>query len=335
MTDHDQRFKALLEEFFAEFFRLFLPEWAGRFDFNSLEWLREEVFTDPPEGERRLLDLVARLATLQPLSSRALGQTTSSIALLHMEVESAESVAQLRPRMFDYFRVLEQRHHLPVLPIALYLRVGLDGIGWDVYDEWFWEHRLVHFEYAYVGLPALDAETYLNGENVLGVALAALMRVPEEKRAWLKAEALRRLVTAPENPHRRFLLCECVQAYLPLEGPQLTEFNEMLLSERYCEVRPMATTWFEDGLAKGMEQGLEKGLVQGLEKGLEKGRQEGQLHALRLLVSRQLEKRFGPLPPETRVRLESWPTERLEEVGEKLLDARSLDELGLGPDRIA
>jgi hypothetical protein len=209
--------------------------------------------------------------------------------------------------MFDYFRVLEQRTRLPVLPIALYLRVGLDGIGWDVYEEWFWEHRLVHFEYAYVGLPALDAESYLNGDNWLGVALAALMRVSPERRAWLKAEALRRLVAAPENPHRRFLLCECVQAYLPLEGPQLQEFNNLLLSGRYEGVRPMATTWFE----------------------------EGQLAGLRRTVSRQLEKRFGPLSAETRTRLEALQAERLEEIALSLLDARSLDELGLGPDRLA
>jgi excisionase family DNA binding protein len=39
--------------------------------------------------------------------------------------------------------------------------VGLDGIGWDVYEETRWGHRLVTFEYAYVGLPALDGEHYV------------------------------------------------------------------------------------------------------------------------------------------------------------------------------
>jgi hypothetical protein len=28
---------------------------------------------------------------------------------------------------------------LPVLPIGLFLRVGLDGIGWDAYEEHFWK----------------------------------------------------------------------------------------------------------------------------------------------------------------------------------------------------
>ncbi|HVA48335.1 MAG TPA: hypothetical protein VNH11_18355 [Pirellulales bacterium] len=32
---HDPRFKKLLKEFFAEFFWLFFPTWAARFDFGS------------------------------------------------------------------------------------------------------------------------------------------------------------------------------------------------------------------------------------------------------------------------------------------------------------
>ena len=184
-------------------------------------------------------------------------------------------------------------------------------MGWDVFEEFFWERRLVHFEYPYVGLPALDAEHYVNGDNWLGVALAALMRVPPERRAWLKAEALRRLVACPENEMRRFLLCEVVQAYLPLEGPQLEEFNHLLITEKYAEVLPMATTWFEEGL--------------------EKGRVLGQ----RRILQKQLEKRFGPLDRQVLVKLESLSGARVEELSLALLDARSLDELGLEADRYA
>jgi hypothetical protein len=97
-----------------------------------------------------------------------------------------------------------------VLPVAVYLRVGLDGIGWEVYEEHFWEHRLVRFEYPYVGLPGLDAETYAQGDNWLGVALAALMRVPAEKRLEMGTRAYRRLVNCPESAFRRHLLCECM-----------------------------------------------------------------------------------------------------------------------------
>ena len=65
-----------------------------------------------------------------------------------------------------------------MFPICLFLRVGLNGIGWDDYEERLWDRPLLHFEYAYIGLPALDALPYFRGENLLGLALTALMKLP-------------------------------------------------------------------------------------------------------------------------------------------------------------
>jgi hypothetical protein len=199
--------------------------------------------------------------------------------------------------MFEYFEFLEQRHKRRVLPIALYLRVGLDGVGWDVYEEWFWEHCLVHFTYAYVGLPALDGFQYLEGTNWLGVALSALMRVPPERRVELKAEAMERLATSPLSEYQRHLLCECVDAYLPLQGPHLEEFQQLLLTNRYKETRMLGTTFFQQGQWSVIQQ--------------------------------QLEHRFGPLSPTVLEKLASWPVERLRELANQLLTAKSLRELGL------
>ena len=41
--------------------------------------------------------------------------------------------------MFEYYVQLRRDTGLPVLPIGLFLRVGLDGIGWDAYEEHFWK----------------------------------------------------------------------------------------------------------------------------------------------------------------------------------------------------
>src|SRR5262245_45003374 len=49
--DHDQRLKVLLKEFFEQFFLLFFPLWATRFEFASVEWLDKEIFLAPPQGE--------------------------------------------------------------------------------------------------------------------------------------------------------------------------------------------------------------------------------------------------------------------------------------------
>src|SRR5262249_55743225 len=154
--------------------------------------LEQEIFIDPPRGERRSLDLLARLPIHPdaPAPAPHLEGPDRWIALVHVEIESRDRAAPLQPRMHDYYEQLRRRPRLPVLPMALFLRVGLDGLGWETLAESFWEHELLRFSYPYVGLPGLDGEDYLAGENLLGVALTALMKVPPAKQAEVHAEAL-------------------------------------------------------------------------------------------------------------------------------------------------
>lgn len=82
MHDHDQRFKTLLKTFLPEFFALFFADWAETFDFSRVEWLDKEVFPDPPQGERRVLDLVAKLPTRRPVAAQS-GKAEAWLSLLH------------------------------------------------------------------------------------------------------------------------------------------------------------------------------------------------------------------------------------------------------------
>ena len=305
MTDHDQRFKTLIQEFFADFLRLFFRPWAERFDCSAVEWLDKEVFPDPPEGSRRALDLVAKLATRQEVPGQRPGEPDHWLALVHIEIESPDKVAPLRPRMFHSYVQLRAKHGLPVLPIGVYLKVGLEGIGIDVYEEHFWELRAMRFEYLYVGLPALDAIQYVQGDNWLGVALAALMRIPPDQVAWLGAEALRRLLEAPLTEQQRFLLGECVQAYLPLDEAQRRAFERLVATEPYRGVQAVNKTWFEQGREQGLEQGQ------------------------RALLRELLEDRCGHLSPMVQERFQQLPAERLPMVARAVLRAQSLQELGL------
>ena len=139
---------------------------------RDIDWLDKELILAPPQGERRQLDLVARLR-LRPGAPPPRTDLTDLVALVHVELESRASALAFRPRMFEYYIQLRRDTGLPVLPIALFLRVGLEGIGWDAHEEHGWERRIVRFDYAYVGLPALDGEPYATGENLLGVTLSA------------------------------------------------------------------------------------------------------------------------------------------------------------------
>ncbi len=223
------------------------------------------------------------------------------VALVHLELESRASALAFRPRMFEYYIQLRRNTGLPVLPIALFLRVGLDGIGWDAYEEHFWERRVVRFEYAYVGLPALDGESYATGENLLGVALSALMRLPTDRRAELYAEGLKRIAGSGENDYRRFLLAECLEAYADLDESQKERLQALLHAETYQEVEPLMKTTYE----RGIEQGERRAAL------------------------RQLEAKFGPLSPEIKQQVEALSPEALARLQIDLLKAQALEELRL------
>ena len=300
-TDHDQRFKTLIQTFFPDFLALFFPRWAERLDAGAVEWLMQEVFPEPPQGPRHVLDLAGKVPTREIVRGQRPGEPDHWLALLHVEIESPDKSTLLKPRLFRSYVHLRDKYELPVLPIAVYLRVGLEGLGVDVYEERFWELELVRFQYLYVGLPALDAVEYVQGENRLGWALAALMRAPRDRAAWIAGEGLRRIAEAPLADQQRFLLAECVQAYQNLDQEQRREFERLVAGEPYKGIQAMNKTWFE------------------------MGKEDERRRMLRQL----LEKRFGSLPPVAQQRLTEWPAERLEPLVPAILEARSLREMGL------
>ena len=141
----------------------------------------------------------------------------------------------------------------------------------------------------------------MEGPNILGVGLCVLMRIPVGQEARLKARAMRRIAEASLTPMRRFLLMEMIEAYLPLVGPHLGEYQQLLLTKEFDMVRAMGQTTFEKGEEKGQ----------------------------RVLLGDILEAKFHPLSEVARQRLAAFPAERLRELGRALLQANSLTELGL------
>ena len=84
----------------------------------------------------------------------------------------------------------------------------------------------------------------------------------------------------------------------------------------------MEMTWAD----KLRQEGFEVGVREGIKEGEEKGKKEGK----RDLVLHLLERRFGPLPPATVKRVRALTsTEELSRLAARVLDAPSLEDLGL------
>src|SRR5438876_120949 len=103
------------------------------------------------------------------------------------------------------------------------------------------------------------------------------------------------------SDQKRFLLGECVQAYLPLDELQKREFEGLLSTETYKGVQAMNTTWYE--------------------KGIEKERRDS--------FQELLEEQFGPLSPAVLARVEQLPLDRIRTLRKAMLKAKSLADLGL------
>src|SRR5262245_18404670 len=89
------------------------------------------------------------------------------------------------------------------------------------------------------------------------------MKIEPERKAWLRAEILRRLATeCQENDYRKLLLINCAESYLPLEGDQEAEYLRLVRSDvRYQEAASMILTTYDKGMAAGKRNALQEVIV--------------------------------------------------------------------------
>jgi hypothetical protein len=74
------------------------------------------------------VDVLAKLKVRQPVTP-APENAARMLALAHVEVESPQQVAPLRPRRGYVYEHLRRLYRLPVLPIGLYPRAGDLGLA--------------------------------------------------------------------------------------------------------------------------------------------------------------------------------------------------------------
>jgi hypothetical protein len=300
--DHDPRFKTLIREFFADFLNLFFAEWAARFDLEHVEWLDKEVQADPPDDSLHILDLVAKVGVRDAVEA--------AVVLVHIEIESADRTTRIEPRLPDYYYRLRSTHQLPILPIVMYLKVGLDGVGVRTVEDSVLGFTVATINYLYVGLPGLDAVQYLEGQNYLGVALATLMKIPKERYSWLGAEAAQRVADSPLSQRRKYLLLECIDYYMTSDDATRAAFEALLSGEKYGAAQMAVNSYHREIEARGIA----------------KGEHADRVNVLRVLA----EDRFGPLPSAVGERIASLSAGELLQLIRRVPSATSLADLGLG-----
>lgn len=299
MSGHDSHFKELLQEFFAEFLRLTVPEIVDALDADSAQPISPELFTDYPDPSHRWVDVAWKVPTRWGGPDRV---------VVHVEIER-EARRNMEQRMLEYAVLLRAREGVPVVPIVVFLKGGPPGVGRRTATERVGGMTVLRADYTAFSLSRSKAEEHLAGSNRLGWALAALMSTdlrPSEHRLRCMAA----ITGAEVSERREFLLFNTVRSYLELEGDELMRYQERIARDDMAEVAKMEMTWAERTKLAGFE--------------------EGELHEGRRLLLRLLEARFGPLPDASRFRVETLgTTEEIEGLVERAATAGSLDELEL------
>ncbi|MEP7009619.1 MAG: DUF4351 domain-containing protein [Acidobacteriota bacterium] len=234
-------------------------------------------------------------------------------ALLHVEIELQFRTATAI-RLLAYNRLLALRFGLPVQTIALYLHGGPAGAQVVEHLEESLGFEGTRFRYRSLGLSQARAENFLACPEPLAWVCAALARAPNGDRRALRRKCLSKIAAAKGiDDSARFRLFNGVATYLELDGGAATEYAALRAAETGPEAKMRPITWEGKVEARGVELGLARGL-----------------EATHEVLLRQIRTRFATLPGQAIERIRAMTsTEELGSLAERLLTARSLEELGL------
>ncbi|HYG64119.1 MAG TPA: Rpn family recombination-promoting nuclease/putative transposase [Thermoanaerobaculia bacterium] len=140
------------------------------------------------------------------------------------------------------------------------------------------------------------------------------------------ARPLHRMLPAKSEPELRRaftdLLVDTFQTAFPgVTIPPIEDLEDMsMLEENMIRWRN-----------KVIREARKEGLKEGRQEGIKEGRQEGKVDGMRSFVLGLMEQRFGPLSPTVRRKVDKISSaEQLQDLGNRLLTAGSLSDLGLG-----
>lgn len=258
MVDHDRLFKELISTFFIEFIELFLPDVLKDIDRDSIQFLPQEVLTDVTSGEKKAIDILAKVRYRQQ----------DTFFLIHVEAQSY-SQAEFTKRMFKYFARLHEKYDLPIYPVVIFSFDEPKRPEPCNYSVTFPGLNVLQFNFAAIQLNQLSWRDYLTQRNPVAAALMSKMNIAVSERPRVKAECLRLLLTLQLNPARMQLISGFVDTYLNLNTQEEQVFETTidrmgLNDEQQEDYMEIVTSWER----KGIQKGAEKIAMNSLRKGM-------------------------------------------------------------------
>jgi hypothetical protein len=321
--EHDSPWKDAIEGAFPEFMAFYFPaahaaiDWTRAHTFLNQE-LRK-VVRDAASG-KKFVDVLVRVTGLDQ---------AERLLYVHVEVQTQRDEAFAR-RMFTYHHRLIDRWGQAVASFAV---LADDSPLWRP-SEYRTELLGCEHWFRFPTAKLLDHEPRLtelqrNSNPFALVTAAHLMtlrtRHDDQRRFAAKRQLVKLLYAQGWNRQRVINLFAIIDWMLALPKPlEQQVWQDIEDIERKADMKYVTSVErlaIERGMAQGLEKGLEKGMEKGMEKGLQRGREQGRLDTL----TRQLTRRFGPLPDAALARLQSATPDQLDLWTDRVLDAPTLE----------
>jgi len=255
--------------------------------------LAEVLNVEFPQVSAKRADFVLRLVDEQ---------------IYHLELQTNDS-EEMDWRMLEYFLLLYKQYK--VVPIQQVLYIGNKSITRTIGISL----SNLQFTYQLIDIRQIDEEILLQSELLTDNILAILCKVQSLKEK--KKKLLVKIAELPKSNRADFL----TKLFI-LTG--LRGWKVLALQE----VKSMSITFdIEENefLADIFHQGEQKGRLEGEQKGRLEGEQKGRLEGEAIILQRQLERKFGPLPQDLLDKLHKADFATLELWSLRILDVNSLD----------
>ena len=303
-NSHDQNFKNLILDYPRQALEFFAASEAQNLDENvTITPIRQEQLKDRLGDRFRELDVPLQVEWPD-------GQREALLFVLEEETQPRDfSIQRLAHYCLDLGELVGTQR---VVPVVIFLRASRhipESLALGSEKETY-----LQFHYLKCKLAALPAEDYAESDNLVArINLPNMLWSPEDK-VRIYAQAISGLLSLDDNPKRWAKYVDFIDSYTALTDNERIEYEQRF---------PKESTAMTGIVGRAREEGIEQGLHKGRQEGLSQGQVEGE----RAILLRLLKRRFGEIDSTTRQRLESATTDELEQWGENILDARTLDEV--------
>nr|VFJ48496.1 MAG: conserved hypothetical protein (putative transposase or invertase) [Candidatus Kentron sp. FW] len=255
---------------------------------------QEAMGTEHQRVEDRRADLVVKLR-----------EKGGEPFLLHIEIQN-DNDPKMPVRMMRYLTdVLLAYPEFPVRQYLIY--IGAEKLTMP--DRF--EGLDTHHQYGLIDMRAVDCQYLLEKDAPEALVLAILCDFKDRDPQEVVDYIYTRLQELLGDNTKRLRECIAMLHVLSVNRDLKKEIKE---AEKML-------TQIDMTRIPSYQLGMEKGLEEGMEKGIEKGELA--------FLTRQLSHKFGPLPPKVEKRINNARSKELAMWGERILAAKSLDEVFL------